>query len=381
MTTKGYMTGTHRLVDPVDTLARIHPHLGECGITRCADVTGLDSIGIPVYCSIRPAGRTVQVTNGKGVRHVDAQVSALMEAIEIFYAEHPPSDRLRRASLRDIRRNAAEAQDPEALTGFREDAFFSPDYRIDWVAGVQLIGGETIWVPASAVFLCWPAVYEFTSRGLASGNDLDEATLHALYEVLEHDAIGRLSADGKLSIAQSCEAVDLTSIDDPTVTDLLASIELAGVKLVLLTVPTQGDAITMWATILDPRPMAISTMIAFGFGAHLSPSIAASRAITESLQARLTFIHGSREDLTNELYFSADTQGRLRDYFAGLQPSRRWQDLIDRSTPSLTADLNLVLSSLLRVGFSRIIRVDLTGPPCHIPVVKVLVPGMRATPF
>src|SRR5438093_1523690 len=58
---KGYTGGTHRLVAPEDTLARITPHLAACGITRCADVTGLDRLGIPVYCAIRPRTRTIQV--------------------------------------------------------------------------------------------------------------------------------------------------------------------------------------------------------------------------------------------------------------------------------------------------------------------------------
>jgi ribosomal protein S12 methylthiotransferase accessory factor len=382
MTAKGYTTGTHRLVDPVDTLERIRPHLSEHGITRCADVTGLDNVGIPVYCAIRPAGRTVQVTNGKGVRHVDAQVSALMEALEVSHAESPPPDRLLRASAHELRRaRAGQVLDPDALTGFRTDAHYSPDYQIDWVRGQQLPGGESIWVPASSVYLCWPALYEFSSRGLASGNDRDEATLHALYEALEHDAIGRLNVAGTLSIEGSCEVIDLASVDDPNLTGLIAAIEHAGLTLVLLTVPTHGEATTIWAATLDPRPLANPTIINFGFGAHLSPSIAASRAITEAAQARLTFIHGSREDLTDELYASATTQNRLRDFFAQLRPSRRWPELADRSTPSLSEDLGLLLASLTAQGFHRILRVDLTRAPSHIPVVKVLVPGLRPTPF
>src|SRR5215210_7501401 len=94
---KGYMEGTHRLIAPEATLENILPHLAANHITRCADVTGLDRLGIPVYCAIRPRGKTVQVTNGKGLRHPDAKVSALMEAIELFHAENPACE-LRTAS-------------------------------------------------------------------------------------------------------------------------------------------------------------------------------------------------------------------------------------------------------------------------------------------
>ena len=98
---KGYTSGAHRLINPAQTLAKIKPHLPAMGITRCANVTGLDRIGIPVYCAIRPNGADLQVSNGKGINHQAAQVSALMEGIEIFHAE-TPDDNLRRDSLKFI---------------------------------------------------------------------------------------------------------------------------------------------------------------------------------------------------------------------------------------------------------------------------------------
>jgi ribosomal protein S12 methylthiotransferase accessory factor len=376
MSTKSYTTGTHRLVDPVETLTRIYPHLAAVGVTRCADVTGLDHLGIPVYCVIRPAALTVQVTNGKGLRPVDALVSGLMEAIELHHAEHPRARSLRRSSLRALRTGAIDALDPAELPGFRSDAFFSADYEIDWVRGTHLRRGAPVWVPASAVHLCWPALYDFSSNGLASGNDLCEATLHALYEVLERDAISRLTHHGTLAIAQRCEILDVASIDDPVLTALTGALRRGGTKLVLLTVPSPAEVTTCWAAILDPRPFASSSMINVGFGTHLSPSVAASRAITEAAQARLTIIHGSRDDLIPDLYRSEKTQTRLWAYFDALRPTCRWQDLPDRSTPTLTTDRDLVLGALDHPEFETVIGVELTRPPFNIPVVKVLVPGL-----
>src|SRR5438128_2287036 len=60
---KAYYGGTHRVLSPEATLAKIEPHLSAIGVTRCADVTGLDRIGIPVFCAIRPQGKMIQVTN------------------------------------------------------------------------------------------------------------------------------------------------------------------------------------------------------------------------------------------------------------------------------------------------------------------------------
>lgn len=39
---KAFRNGTHRTVSPADTLARVRPLMGTMGITRVANVTGLD---------------------------------------------------------------------------------------------------------------------------------------------------------------------------------------------------------------------------------------------------------------------------------------------------------------------------------------------------
>jgi ribosomal protein S12 methylthiotransferase accessory factor len=83
-------------VSSEETIARVRPHLPALEVTRLADVTGLDRIGLPVYCAIRPRGLILQSTNGKGARVADAQASALMEAVE----HHMPSGRCRTSAAR-----------------------------------------------------------------------------------------------------------------------------------------------------------------------------------------------------------------------------------------------------------------------------------------
>ncbi len=72
---------------PEVTWERIRPILRTLGITRVADVTGLDDVGIPVHQAIRPASHTLSVSQGKGVTHELARVSAAMEMIELAHAE------------------------------------------------------------------------------------------------------------------------------------------------------------------------------------------------------------------------------------------------------------------------------------------------------
>src|SRR5690242_16782687 len=84
---KRFWTGTHRCQDPEQTLAAIRPLLPRFGITRLADLTGLDCLGIPVAAAHRPAAATLSVAQGKGATLTAAKVSAAMEAIETWHAE------------------------------------------------------------------------------------------------------------------------------------------------------------------------------------------------------------------------------------------------------------------------------------------------------
>ena len=78
-----------RAVDPKETLERVEPLMKKAGITRLADITDLDRIGIPVFSAIRPSAETgaISVYNGKGMTKEVAKVSALMEGYERYSAE------------------------------------------------------------------------------------------------------------------------------------------------------------------------------------------------------------------------------------------------------------------------------------------------------
>ena len=77
---KAYRHGTHRTVDPASTLARVQPYLAHTGITRIANVTGLDRIGVPVVMVCRPNSRSLAVSQGKGLT-LDAAKASVTRVI------------------------------------------------------------------------------------------------------------------------------------------------------------------------------------------------------------------------------------------------------------------------------------------------------------
>ena len=72
---------------PSDTVARMRPVLREMGVTRVANVTGLDVVGIPTVLVVRPNARSLSVTQGKGASLEAAKASGIMECLEHYLAE------------------------------------------------------------------------------------------------------------------------------------------------------------------------------------------------------------------------------------------------------------------------------------------------------
>jgi ribosomal protein S12 methylthiotransferase accessory factor len=119
-----------------------------------------------------------------------------------------------------------------------------------------------------------------------------------------------------------------------------------------------------------------------GYGAHLDPSIAMIRALTEAAQARLLLIAGSRDD-----YFTRDQRlnlfagDRRREVFDAIPATASAHDHDSEATSSFGADVNTVLERLRAAGLESAVVVDLTDPELQIPVVRVVVPGLEGYLF
>lgn len=378
-----YRRGTERSATPEATLERIGPLLGRLGITRCADVTWLDTLGVPVFCAIRPAALVLQVSNGKGLTRADARVSALMESIELQHAERPRPDALRRATRAELLAQGLAPVDPRELTGW----LGSPDgerLRVEWIAGEELGSGARAELPSSAVFFHRrPDLHFTTTNGLASGNHLVEATLHGLYELVERDDASALLDQERIPIRERCRVVDLASLRDDDLVWLRERIREAGSRLVLLRVESLARVHSFWAVLLSEDSSVSGSTFNTGWGTHHDLKIAACRAITEAAQSRATLIHGSREDALVKpvLRDAAETRGsRAFGFFRDLPADAGWSELEDLgigSSGDLGRNLDSLLEDLRAAGKDPVYRCDLTQPSLGVPVVKVLAPKLR----
>ena len=372
-----------RTVPPEETLAKVIPLLEKAGMEPLEDITDRDNLGIPVYSVYRKktAKGTFGNYNGKGATPEQAKASAVMEAMERYSAEQRESDEVAYGTLEQIRGTGmpyVEPADlilPARIMGMVESA------EIAWTQCYDILRGEDVWVPACAVFYPYYPdgdlqLFRYHTNGIASGNTIEEAILHALFEVIERDA---------WSIAESFNRTNADVIvddDDSVPARLLKNFSDAGVRIRLKDLTTDVGVTTIGASSDDIRTKD-PEMLDIGVGTHLNPEIAAIRALTEVAQSRTTHKHG--------LKVNAELQKRTREmgyekvkeanalWFNDSKRSVRLSEMKDEATEYVLDDIEVVLGKLMDAGFDRVVIADLTRPEIGVPTVRAIVPGMEVS--
>ncbi len=292
---KRYRGGTHRVWSPEETVARVRHLFPILGITRVADVTGLDTVGIPVVMVCRPNARSLSVSQGKGVDLGCARASGVMEAVELYHGEHVTLP-LKLATHNELR-YTHEVLDLAGLARASVSRFHH-NARLLWIEGRDLHDGRAVWLPFEVVHTDYTlplptgsGAFLMSSSGLASGNHPLEAVSHALCELVEHDATTLwhcLDAP-----ARRATRLDLDSVDDPACRELIDRYRRAGVTALVFETTSDLGVASFLCTVVDAaadpsRPVPA----AGGLGCHPAREIALARALTEAAQSRLTLIAG-----------------------------------------------------------------------------------------
>ena len=366
---KRYFQGTHRIVSPAETWSRVSPHFGRIGITRVADITRLDRVGIPVYQSVRPASRNLSVSQGKGLTPEAARVSAAMESVEMWHAECLDHVTSVSATLQEMRHgNPIPAEALRWMAGSRR----LESFPIQWVQAASLSRGRAGWLPRDMLELDFtsprlfaPQMFVRNSNGLASGNDRSEALLHGLCELIERHAwyLAQVEPDRLCSL-------DPDTLDGEGLLGVLAAIRSAGLKLALFDISWDVGVPVAFAKLVSPD----LPVVWHGSGAHPSPEVALSRALTEAAQSRLTYIAGARDDLVG--LAKEAVMHRAFDAFGEPCPERSFEAMPSLASGDVGEDLEAVVGRLAAAGYEPY-WVDLTRPEVGIPVVSTFVPGLR----
>ena len=378
-----YFKGTHRVIAPSETIEINQDKLKTAGITRIADITDLDRIGLPIYTAIRQTAEegAVSIYGGKGISKDHAKASAMMEGFERYSAERKDYDETIAATVSEIE-ELGEYIDPKSLNLPKEfEKKEINDLNLEWSKSKDIISGKEYYIPTNAIFHPYThensidSLFKSNTNGLASGNILEEAILHGMLEVIERDAWSIFELTHK-NYAQ----IDLDSIKSELINDIIGKFESEGIKIKLMDF-TADIKIPTIAASADDTVTKDAGLLTLGMGTHLDPEVAILRALTEVAQSRATQINGAREDTVRADFSREAGYERMKRinkyYFKQEEDQIKLSDIENKSTSSITKDIEIVKNELMNNDIEKILYVDLTRPELDVSVVRVVIPEME----
>jgi len=370
---KQYYDGTHRSRSPEETLQAIEPLMDEIGVVSVEDVTHLDRLGIPCFSVFRPTAAIGAAKHhaGKGKGPVQAKVSAMMEAIERYSGEYR-CDLMEYASFEAL--GIRRALDPADLILPRP---LEENEKLHWTPAFDLLNDEEILVPSNAVFHPYDCLGQTVplfisdTNGLASGNVIEEAVLHALLEVIERDALSRAerrhSMGTRLSVGET-----------GTVREILDLYAGHGIEIHLWLLEGRTGIPTV-AAAADDTLTKDPSLLVMGAGTHLDPEIAALRALTEVAQSRASQLQGGRVNPDRQHLLERigyDRMKRINKEWFCDAPSTPIEGLANLATDYFDEDIRVALDEVGKEA-ERVLVCDLSRTP--VPVVRVIVPGFEVS--
>lgn len=377
---KRFRIGTHRSKHPRETLAGFVKAISASGITRVAGLTGLDILGVPVFAAIRPRTRYLVVSQGKGWTAAAAKASAVGESLERWVAEYLPSSGCV-ASYEQLSRTRPVV--PLERLPQRKDVVVTAGDAVEWHKSIDLLTGEPIWLPRDFVHLDRrrpPAfgngLFPNHSTGLAVGNNMTEALVHAICEIIERDAVTlwRLR-----TWAHSLLKLDIDTVDIPEIREVFRRAKANNIEVAVWDATSDLGIPVFVCRMIDTETASFVPSKAIdGSGCHVARDVALSRAVAEAAQGRLTMISGSRDDLFGRHY--ADQR---HDLIALLESTvadvgrRPFATVPSPVSDDLGDDLAFLLECCRKSGIGNVLAVDLSRPELGICAVRVVIPDLE----
>ena len=406
-----YQDGGYRVDLPETTLKQLQAHISP--ITGL--VPELKSLTDDGVSHVYDAGNRFAFTNsngdwqqiqnifknravGKGVTKLQSQVSSLAEALERYCSWYDGTEPHRIERYVDLADNAIhpnacmnysqrQYQDRQALNEQNKNSFtpgiplpFDEEQALPWTPLWSLT--ENVWryVPSAWCYIAYPQKrgQEYCigdSNGNAAGTSLEDAILQGFFELVERDCVGlwwhnRLSRPG----------VHLERVDDAYISSLRQVYNENGRDFWALDL-TNDLGIPCFAVIskrIDGRPEYYTA----GFGAHLDAHIALMRAITEMNQTLpiVQRIMKNKDDTVPVGKSNTLLYAKIKEENYLCPDITQAEKNIDTYVTPTFDDLReniLYCLDILRDKNLEMMVLDLTRPDVGLPVVKVVVPGLR----
>ncbi|MBV9446007.1 MAG: TOMM precursor leader peptide-binding protein [Streptosporangiaceae bacterium] len=335
-------------------------------------------------------------SGGKGVTELEARVAALCEAVERYSATLDGDELTIRDSYRGL---GDKAVHPGTCQLFHErqyadrarwNATCAPFHRVpepfderavtNWTPAWSLLSHEHKLLPTAMVYFNpdpgrTPVSVRSDSNGSAAGGSLEDAILQGFFELVERDAVALWWYNRTYQ-----RGVILDSFDDPWISALPGMYRRLNRQLWVLDVTSDLGIPAMAA--ISRRTDKPAEDIMSGFGAHFDPHIALRRALTE-LGQLMWAVADVRAD---GMGYAVDDPHLLSWWSSATVHNQRYL-LPDHAQAPATPDdygyqpgqyLDLDrMCAVARGAGLDILVLNQTRPDIKMPVVKVVVPGLR----
>jgi len=337
-------------------------------------------------------------SGGKGKDPVQARLSALAESIERYSGVFDGTEPRIRATYRalgqaaihpnaflcfsDRQYDAADAEYDLADRTRRVPPRFREDAEIEWTPLRRLADGAMRYLPTSLCYFGYhgrdPMFGRGDSNGCAAGAVIEEAILQGFLELVERDAVALWWYNRAVR-----PGIDLDSVDDPYVAAFRRHYHWLQREVWALDLTSDLGIPAVAA--LSRRTDQAEEDIIYGFGAHLDPSVALLRALTEVNQS-LEAVPSARGGEAMRSHRGGEEAVRwwrsVRVAEAGYLlpdpavPPRHLARIASLATEDLLEDLALCRARAERAGLDVHV-LDQTRPDVGFPAVRVVVPGLR----
>jgi len=334
---------------------------------------------------------------GKGRTKIQAKTGALCEAIERYSLMYHDKTYTIRTSLNELEnaihpnicmlyseaqfrnRNYNNAQNTKFYSLIPLD--FDSNKTVDWSPVYSLTEEKFKYLPSEYCFAQYPAedeknLYAYPdSNGCAAGNTIEEAILQGYLELIERDAAA-IWWYNRIQRPQ----VDLKSANNPFINEMMDYYEKLERSLYVLDLTTDLN-IPVFVAISHCKKNANKDEVIYAFGAHVDVHIALERAIIELNQILPIVVKKKGEYLTKDPVFVAWlNNARLKEepYLVPLTIKEKniATDYSELCEATIFDSVQYCIEITKKHGLETLV-LDLTQPDVGLPVVKVIVPGLR----
>lgn len=370
---KGYTRDQDKIVPPVETVRRLKDRLATLDLDILEQTVRIDNgrLDIPIYfsyCGQDAAALTgTRKQMGKGANPEQAEASAVMELAERFsffsFTANP--------------RNFFTARYPEVkgdALPFEAIARSVHDESEDLDAARRIFDGLTLqWTPAYNLtrkaetlvpFNWFYAINAF--NGPSAGNCVEEALSQGICEVVERHT-SSIASHSRLSLP----AIDLESVDDPVIVEMIQKYRRAGVQLFATDFTLDMGIPTVGVLAYDPSTFPANSEIVWTAGTTPNPQKALSRALTEVAQ-----LAGDFNSSTNYVASGLPKFTRLEqaDFIRHTPKTVKIGALPDISDDNIRVEVENCLEALSLQGL-EVLVIDTRHPILQVPAFYTIIPG------